>query len=101
MGAVKYMLWGGTRMDGQSSAGKCGGNVSHHGSRPKLLKLMLELLGPNRGTVAVFGQPPRKVSRHIGYVPQNVHFNKDFQVSVLDIFLMGCLWTGRGWSWYN
>jgi zinc transport system ATP-binding protein len=68
------------------------------GGKTTLLKLMLGLLYPTRGTVAVFGEPPHRVSHRIGYVPQNVHINKDFPVSVLDVVLMGRLRTGRGWS---
>jgi zinc transport system ATP-binding protein len=68
------------------------------GGKTTLLKLMLGLLDPNRGTVQVFGQPPRKASHRIGYVPQNVHVNKTFPVSVLDVVLMGRLRSGKGWS---
>jgi zinc transport system ATP-binding protein len=68
------------------------------GGKTTLLKLMLGLLTPTRGTVSVFGESPRRVSHRIGYVPQNVHINKDFPVSVLDVVLMGRLRTSRGWS---
>jgi len=68
------------------------------GGKTTLLKLMLGLLNPTRGTVAVFGESPHRVSHRIGYVPQNVHINKDFPVSVLNVVLMGRLRTGRGWS---
>lgn len=68
------------------------------GGKTTLLKLMLGLLEPARGTVRVFGGPPRKAARRIGYVPQNVHINKTFPVSVLDVVLMGRLRTGKGWS---
>jgi len=68
------------------------------GGKTTLLKLMLGLLEPTRGTVRVFGQPPQKAAHRIGYVPQNVHINKTFPVSVLDVVLMGRLRSGRGWS---
>jgi zinc transport system ATP-binding protein len=68
------------------------------GGKTTLLKLMLGLLCPTRGTVTVFEESPHRVSHRIGYVPQNVHINKDFPVSVLDVVLMGRLRTGRGWS---
>jgi zinc transport system ATP-binding protein len=68
------------------------------GGKTTLLKLMLGLLEPDRGTVSIFGRPPRKSAHRIGYVPQNVHINKTFPVSVLDVVLMGRLRTGRGWS---
>jgi zinc transport system ATP-binding protein len=68
------------------------------GGKTTLLKLMLGLLEPTRGRVRVFGQPPRKAAHRIGYVPQNVHINKSFPVSVQDVVLMGRLRSGRGWS---
>jgi zinc transport system ATP-binding protein len=68
------------------------------GGKTTLLRLMLGLLEPTAGRVRVFGQPPQKTAQRIGYVPQNVHINKDFPVSVLDVVLMGRLRTGRGWS---
>jgi zinc transport system ATP-binding protein len=66
------------------------------GGKTTLLKLMLGLLEPTRGTVRVFGQPPRKAAHRIGYVPQDVHINKTFPVSVLDVVLMGRLRSGQG-----
>jgi zinc transport system ATP-binding protein len=68
------------------------------GGKTTLLKLMLGLLEPTRGTVRVFGQMPRKAAHRIGYVPQNVHINKTFPVSVQDVILMGRLRSGKGWS---
>jgi zinc transport system ATP-binding protein len=68
------------------------------GGKTTLLRLMLGLLEPSRGTVRVFGRPPRKAVHRIGYVPQNVHINKTFPVSVLDVVLMGRLRIGKGWS---
>jgi len=61
------------------------------GGKTTLLKIMLGLLKPQRGTVKVFGQPPSKVRRRIGYVPQHARFDPTVPVSVLDIVLMGRL----------
>lgn len=68
------------------------------GGKTTLLRLMLGLIQPDRGTVNVFGLPPGKVAHRIGYVPQNVHVNKTFPISVLDVVLMGCMRTGKGRS---
>jgi zinc transport system ATP-binding protein len=68
------------------------------GGKTTLLKLMLGLLQPDNGTVSIFGQPPARVAHRLGYVPQNVHINNTFPVSVLDVVLMGHLRKGKGWS---
>jgi zinc transport system ATP-binding protein len=71
------------------------------GGKTTLLKLMLGLLKPERGTIRVFGEPPRESSHRIGYMPQHLHFNQNFPISVLDVVLMGRLRPSRGWSRYT
>jgi len=61
------------------------------GGKTTLLKLMLGLLEPSRGRIRVFGLTPRAASPRVGYVPQDVHINKDFPVTVKDVVRMGCL----------
>lgn len=68
------------------------------GGKTTLLKLMLGLLHADSGAVRIFNKPPQDVSYRIGYVPQDVHINKNFPVSALDVVLMGTLKPGRGWS---
>ena len=68
------------------------------GGKTTLLKLMLGLLPVGHGSVRIYGQKPQKVSHRIGYVPQNVHANKNFPISVMDVVLMGCLRSGRIWT---
>jgi zinc transport system ATP-binding protein len=71
------------------------------GGKTTLLKLMLGLLSADRGQILIFGKSPKAVSHRIGYVPQDVHINKDFPVSVLDVVLMGKLKPGRGRTRYS
>ncbi|CAB1061380.1 Zinc ABC transporter, ATP-binding protein ZnuC [Olavius sp. associated proteobacterium Delta 1] len=68
------------------------------GGKTTLLKLMLGLLTADSGAVRIFNKPPPDVSHRIGYVPQDVHINKNFPISALDVVLMGTLKPGRGWS---
>ncbi len=61
------------------------------GGKTTLLKLMLGLLTPRSGTILINGKSPEKASSCIGYVPQNIHMNQDFPISVMDVVLMGTL----------
>jgi zinc transport system ATP-binding protein len=71
------------------------------GGKTTLLKLMLGLLKPQRGNIHVFGQPPKEVAPRIGYVPQDIHVNKGFPISVLHIVLIGRLRGGGGWRRFS
>jgi len=68
------------------------------GGKTTLLKIMLGLFAPDRGTVRILGRPPQKASHRIGYVPQDVDINLRFPISALDVALMGNLKPGKGWS---
>ncbi len=61
------------------------------GGKTTLLKLVLGLLTPVKGTVRVDGKPPREASPSIGYVPQDVHTNRSFPITAIDVVMMGKL----------
>lgn len=54
-----------------------------------LLKLILGLIKPNKGTITLSNQKCQHKKNHIGYVPQHVSFPRDFPVTVEEVVLMG------------
>ena len=59
------------------------------GGKTTLLKVILGLIKPDSGKIRVFGHPPEKSRKHIGYVSQYKAFDRDFPISVRDVVLMG------------
>lgn len=58
------------------------------GGKTTLLKHILGLLKPDKGSIEVLGLPPGK-SNKIGYLPQRSSYNSNFPISVLQVVLMG------------
>lgn len=65
------------------------------GGKTTLIKLVIGLVKPQKGSVEVLGTSPDQARRRIGYMPQQVQFDPQFPVSVLDVVLMGRLGQGR------
>ena len=59
------------------------------GGKSTLLKLILGLLQPLKGSVKVFNRTPEHGRHHIGYVPQYPLFPREFPISVTDVVLQG------------
>jgi zinc transport system ATP-binding protein len=68
------------------------------GGKTTLLKLILGLLRPKRGIVRVNGARAHQASACIGYVPQDVHINRSFPITALDVVLMGKLDPRKRWA---
>jgi len=49
-----------------------------------LLKTMVGLLRPTTGSVQILGGKPKDKRRYIGYVPQKLHFDHAFPITVLE-----------------
>ncbi len=61
------------------------------GGKTTLLRVILGLLTPYRGTVRLLGKTVREGRRHVGYVPQGVEFDHDFPINVWQVVQMGRL----------
>lgn len=60
------------------------------GGKSTLLKVILGLVVPDRGTVRLFGKKPATRGRlDVGYLPQISNAIRSFPVTVLDVVLMG------------
>lgn len=61
------------------------------GGKTTLLKLAMGFLKPQKGTISLFGLPPQNSLLKIGYVPQVMHFDRQFPLTVLELVLGGRL----------
>ncbi|ETA67539.1 MAG: zinc transport system ATP-binding protein [Methanolobus sp.] len=61
------------------------------GGKSTLLKVILGLIKPDKGSVTLLGGRPAKTRKDVGYVPQYHSSNLDFPVTVWDVVLMGRL----------
>lgn len=59
------------------------------GGKTTLLKLLLGLLHPQRGSIEILGLPPGKHAGEIGYMPQYTTVSESFPITVRDAVLMG------------
>lgn len=64
------------------------------GGKSTLIKLVLGLLKPRSGTIRVLGGTPSESRAAIGYMPQSLHFDPRFPITVLDVVLMGRFGSG-------
>lgn len=72
------------------------------GGKTTLLKIILGLLVPEEGTVAVLGQPPERARSRIGYVPQFRTFDFSYPITAREMVLLGRLSRARQlWARYT
>ncbi len=61
------------------------------GGKTTLIKLILGLLTPDKGSISIFGRNPRDAHMDFGYVPQYADYDSQFPISVRDVVCMGRL----------
>ncbi|MCG3195879.1 MAG: ABC transporter ATP-binding protein [Candidatus Omnitrophica bacterium] len=71
------------------------------GGKTTLLKLILGLLHPQKGTIRVWGRPPEEARVRVGYIPQRHRLDPNFPADVLDVVLMGRLGTSSAFGPYR
>lgn len=59
------------------------------GGKTTLLKVILGLIRPDRGTVSIYGHPASEMRENIGYVPQFRTFDFGYPISVKEMVLSG------------
>ncbi|MCI5162934.1 MAG: ATP-binding cassette domain-containing protein, partial [Candidatus Electrothrix sp. AX5] len=59
------------------------------GGKTTLIKVILGLANPDKGTVLVYGNAPVQERTRIGYVPQFARYDPNFPISVLEVVCMG------------
>ncbi len=68
------------------------------GGKTTLLKIILGLLKPGKGSVELFGTSPARSRKLVGYMPQHAKFDFHFPATVMDVVLMGRLGHFRGFG---
>ncbi|UCF67946.1 MAG: ABC transporter ATP-binding protein [Acidobacteriota bacterium] len=71
------------------------------GGKTALLRVILGLLKPDRGSVRVFGERPESVRGRVAYVPQHAEFDPWYPIRVRDVVLMGRLSRTRLFRSFN
>jgi len=64
------------------------------GGKSTLLRLLCGFLAPTSGSISIFGEPPRRARRQIGYMPQSVNLDPAFPICALEVVLQGALESG-------
>ena len=61
------------------------------GGKTTLVRLLMGLLEPQSGLIELFGKSPSQARSFVGYLPQQIHIDKKFPMTVTDVVLTGRL----------
>lgn len=59
------------------------------GGKTTLLKLLMGLLSPQKGSIKLLDKSPKQMRQKIGYVPQVANVDRDFPISLEELVLQG------------
>lgn len=59
------------------------------GGKTTLLKTMLGLIKPARGSITLYGKPIQSGKKYVGYVPQYSTYLQEYPISVFEVVLLG------------
>jgi zinc/manganese transport system ATP-binding protein len=86
-----------TGVNAEIGAGEFIGIFGPNGAgKTTLIRCLLGTLRPSRGEISIFGHPPRRAAREIGYMPQG---NVGFESTALSArALIHAAWHGERWG---
>lgn len=61
------------------------------GGKTTLVKLLVGLIKPKSGLIEVMGKSPSRARSQVGYMPQQIHIDPKFPMTVTDVVLTGRL----------
>lgn len=67
------------------------------GGKSTLLKAILGLIKPTKGSISIYGSNPKETKTIVGYVPQNSTLEKNFPITVLEVVLTGLISQKNGY----
>ena len=71
------------------------------GGKTTLLKLIMGFYKPTAGRLSIFGTEPRAARREMAWVPQNLQYDRQFPITVMELVLGGCLIHSKWWGGFQ
>jgi len=71
------------------------------GGKTTLLKLLMGFIEPWKGEISIFGKSPHTYPNGLAYVPQQLRFDKQFPITVMELVLGGRLALLPWWGSFS